>query len=106
MAEPQSDILKRIHETERQADRIIREAESSAKTLREEARVKAEEILKTKERELSVRRPEMLSKELGILGKETETVLEKGRDEAEKLTRPLRSKTGPLVDRLLEKVLL
>lgn len=105
MNEPQPDIIKMIHETERRADQIIREAEAKAKALREEARLRAEEILKAKERELSAKYQEMLSKELAILEKEMQVLLETARDQAVQLTQRFKPKISPMVDRLLETVL-
>ncbi len=103
--EPQTDILKKIHETERQADRIIRAAEAEAGSLREAAQAGADEILRVKERELSARRPKILESERRSLEQEAQAVRDKGREQADRILRQFSPGIDSLVDRLLETLL-
>ena len=105
MREPQADILKKIHETERQAEQMIREAEAQAKSLREQARAKADEIFKAKEQELAAQHQTRLSRELQTLDREGQILLSKAREQAEQMTRQLKPKMDRIVDQLLETLL-
>jgi vacuolar-type H+-ATPase subunit H len=102
---PKADILKRIHETEREAERKIREAEARAKLLREEAKAEADRILRAKQRELDDQRRSRLDRALLTLEQEGRARLETARAEAEETARRLQTQIEPLVDRLLHTLL-
>jgi vacuolar-type H+-ATPase subunit H len=105
MKEAQSDILKKIHKAERQADGLIREAEAQARTIQAEARSKAEQILKDKKNELTIQHEQLLKKEQKVIEDESQALLTNTRDQAERLTQRVRSDIDRIVDEILKMVL-
>ena len=103
---PQSqDILHRIHETERDADRLLREAEAEARFLREQARSKAAEILQAKKQEWELRRESLLTQRLEEARQEARRIVEQSRDEAGRLRGRMEAKIPDVVEQLLKRLL-
>ncbi len=101
MKDAPSDILKKIHETERQADQIVREAEAQIRTIQAEAHHKAAEILKAKKQKLSTLHDELLNNELETIGEESKALLEKTRQQAKRLNQ----RVGPEIDHIVNQIL-
>ena len=99
------DILRRIHETERDADRLLREAEAEARSLREQARSKAAEILQAKKQEWEQRRELLLAQRLEEAREETRRIVEQSRDEARRLKGRVEAKIPDVVEQLLKHLL-
>ncbi len=103
---PQSqDILRRIHETERDADRFLREAEAEARSLREQARSKAAELLQAKNQEWELRRESLLAQRLEEARQEARRIVEQSRDEAVRLKGRIEAKIPDVVEQLLKRLL-
>jgi len=105
MAEQQADILRKIHETEHKAEQALRKAQVEAQSMREQARAKAEEIIKARENELADRRRMKRERELEAIEKEAQALLSEAREQAERMTRLRRLEIDHVADRLLEQLL-
>ncbi|MEK6683986.1 MAG: hypothetical protein AABY46_04935 [Nitrospirota bacterium] len=99
------DILRRIHETEREADRLLREAEAEARFLREQARSKAAEILQAKKQEWELRRESLLDQRLGEARQEARRIVEQSGNEAGRLKGWVEAKIPDVVEQLLKRLL-
>ncbi|MBI3994476.1 MAG: hypothetical protein HY349_00735 [Nitrospirae bacterium] len=99
------DILRRIHETERAAERLIREAEAEARSMRDAARAKAAEILQAKKQECDRRRESLLAQRLQEARREAEGLLEEAGDAAGRFKRRVEAKIPEVVEQLLKRLL-
>lgn len=99
------DILHRIHETEREADRLLREAEAEARSLREQARSKSAEMLRAQKQEWEQRRESMLAQRLEETRREAQRIVDQARDEAGRLKGGVEAKIPDVVEQLLNRLL-
>jgi vacuolar-type H+-ATPase subunit H len=99
------DILHRIHETEREADRLLREAEAEARSLREEARVKAVEILRDKTQGWAQRRESLIAQRLEEAHQEARQMVEAARVEAGRFKGRVEVRIPDVVEQLLKHLL-
>lgn len=99
------DILRRIRETERNADRIFREAETEGRSLREQARSRAAEMLNQKKAELVQRRESLLAQQLSEARQQSARIVEQAGEEARVLEGRAKSKIPDAVELLLTRLL-
>ena len=105
--ELQPDVLtlKRIYEAERQAERIVRDAESRSAVLLREADTEASGLLEEKRHRLSLRQREALEEAVASIDREAAEFLEGARSRAGKWAEERRAGIDRIVERLLEMVL-
>lgn len=99
------DILRRIHETERNADRILREAEAEARSMREQAQSKADEILRVKKQECAQRRESLLAQRLQEARQEARRIVEEAHEKARRVKADAETKIPEVVEQLLKRLL-
>ncbi len=104
---PQSDVdlMKAIYRAEREADRIVREAEETARVLIASAEAAARDVLEAKNSEIARVEREKSDKEAAETEKEAQALLERNRLKVEAWVR--RSKPGidSIADALLARIL-
>lgn len=104
---PQSDVelMKAIYRAEREADRIVREAEDAAKVLLGEAEEAARNVLESKNLEFERRKREKREKEAVETEKEARVLLERTRLRAEAWVRRSEPEIDSIADALLDRIL-
>ncbi len=105
MKEAEPDILRKIHEAERQADRIIRKAEGEARFIRTEAHKKRDEIIRVREMEMALHYKELLENELRSIEAEMKLLHREAQEQAGHLCRRAKEEIDSIVDQMLEMVL-
>lgn len=97
---PQSDVelIKAIYRAEREADRIVREAEDSAKAMLAEAEATARGVLEAKSIEIARGEREKREKEIEETEKEAQALLERTRLKVEAWVR----RSGPGIDSIAD----
>ena len=104
---PQSDVelMKAIYRAEREADRIVREAEEAARALLAEAEAEARGTLEAKRLEFDRREREKREKEAAETEKEAQALLERHRLQVEAWVRRSEPGIDAIADALLERIL-
>jgi len=104
---PQSDVelMKSIYRAEREADRIVREAEDAAKALLAEAEATARDALEAKNLEFARRESEKREKEAAETEKEAQALLERTRLQTEAWVRRSEPGIDSIADALLDRIL-
>ena len=104
---PQSDIdkIRDIYRAEREADRIVRDAESAAKALLEEAKAAARASLTAQRIEFSRRAGEALAKETAEIEREAQALLESARLRSEAWARRAEPEIDAIASELLSRIL-
>jgi vacuolar-type H+-ATPase subunit H len=104
---PQSDVekIKDIYRAEREADRIVREAEDAARTLLEEAAAASGGTLAAKRTEFARRSGEALEKATAEVEREAQALLESARLRTEAWVRRTEPEIDSIADALLERIL-
>ena len=104
---PQSDIdtIKDIYRAEREADRIVREAEDAAGTLLEEAAAAAGSALAAKRAEIDRRSGDERKKSIAEIEREAQALLESARLRTEAWVRRSEPEIDSIADALLERIL-
>jgi vacuolar-type H+-ATPase subunit H len=104
---PQSDVelMKAIYRAEREADRIVREAEDASRALLAEAEAAASGALESKNLEFAQREREKREKEAGETEKEAQAFLERTRLQTEAWVRRSEPEIASIADALLERIL-
>ncbi len=99
------DILRRINETEREADRLLREAEVEARSLREQARSKSAEMLRARKQEWELRRESLMAQRLEEARQEARRIVEAARAEAGRFKGRVEVRIPDVVEQLLKHLL-
>ena len=104
---PQSDVelIKAIYRAEREAERIVREAEEAAKALLAAAEAAARETVEAKNLEITRGEKEKREKEIGETEKEAQALLERTRLQVEAWVRRSEPEIDSIADALLERIL-
>jgi len=104
---PQSDVdlMKAIYRAEREADRIVREAEEAARALLAKAEAEARDALEAKNLEVARREREKREKESGETEEEAQALLERTRLRSEAWVRRSEPEIDSIADALLERIL-
>ena len=104
---PQSDVelMKAIYRAEREADRIVREAEEGARTLLAEAEAAARGVLEAKSLEIAQGEREKREKETAETEKEAQALLERHRLQVEAWVRRSEPGIDAIADALLDRIL-
>ena len=104
---PQSDVelMKAIYRAEREADRIVREAEEAARDLLAAAEAAARGVLETKNLEIAREEREKREKEAAETEKEAQALLERNRLQVEAWVRRLEPGIDSIADALLDRIL-
>lgn len=104
---PQSDVelMKAIYRAEREAERIVREAEETAKALLAAAEAAARDALAAKSLEFARREGEKREKESAETEKEAQALLERNRLKVEAWVRRSEPGIDSIADALLERIL-
>ena len=104
---PQSDVelMKAIYRAEREADRIVREAEEAASALLAEAAAAALAALEAKRLEFDRREREKREKETAETEKEAQALLERTRLQVEAGVRRAEPGIDSIADALLDRIL-
>ena len=105
--DPQSDVelIKAIYRAEREAERIVREAEEAARALLAAAETAARETVEAKNLEITRGEQEKREKETGETEKEAQTLLERTRLQVEAWVRRSEPGIDSIADALLERIL-
>lgn len=105
--DPQSDVelIKAIYRAEREAERIVREAEEAAKALLAAAETAARETVEAKNLEITRGEREKREKETGETEKEAQALLERTRLQVEAWVRRSEPEIDSIADALLERIL-
>ena len=105
--DPQSDVelIKAIYRAEREAERIVREAEEAAKALLTAAEAAARETVEAKNLEIIRGEKEKREKETGETEKEAQALLERTRLQVEAWVRRSEPEIDSIADALLERIL-
>ena len=105
--DPQSDIelIKAIYRAEREAERIVREAEEAARALLAAAETAARETVEAKNLEITRGEKEKREKETGETEKEAQALLERTRLQVEAWVRRSEPEIDSIADALLERIL-
>ena len=103
----QSDVelMKSIYRAEREADRIVREAEETAKALIAEAETAARDTLEAKNLEFARGEREKREKETAETEKEAQALLERTRLRVEAWVRRSEPGIDSIADALLDRIL-
>jgi vacuolar-type H+-ATPase subunit H len=99
------DILRRINETEREADGLLREAEAEARSLREQARSKSAEMLRARKQEWEQRRVSLMAQRLEEARQEARRMVEAARAEAGLFKGQVEVRIPDVVEQLLKHLL-
>jgi len=104
---PQSDVelIKAIYRAEREAERIVREAEEAARALLAAAETAARETVEAKNLEITRGEKEKREKETGETEKEAQALLERTRLQVEAWVRRSEPEIDSIADALLERIL-
>jgi vacuolar-type H+-ATPase subunit H len=104
---PQSDVelMKAIYRAEREADRIVREAEEAARALLAEAEAEARAALEAKSLDFARREREKREKETAETEKEAQALLERTRLQVEAWVRRSEPGIDSIADALLDRIL-
>jgi vacuolar-type H+-ATPase subunit H len=104
---PQSDVdrIKAIYRAEREAERIVREAEEGARTLLAEAEAAARGTLEAKRLEFDRRERENREAEAAETEKEAQAFLERTRLRVEEWVRRSEPGIDSIADALLDRIL-
>lgn len=104
---PQSDVelIKAIYRAEREAERIVREAEEAARTLLAAAAEAARNVLEAKRLETARGEREKREKETAETEKEAQTLLERNRLQVEAWVRRSEPGIDAIADALLDRIL-
>lgn len=104
---PHSDVelMKAIYRAEREADRIVREAEETAKALIAEAETAARNTLEAKNLEFARVEREKREKETAETEKEAQALLERTRLQVEAWVRRAEPGIDSIADALLDRIL-
>jgi len=104
---PQSDVelMKAIYRAEREADRIVREAEEAARALLAEAAEVARGTLEAKSLEFARREREKREVETAETEKEAQALLERTRLQVETWVRRAEPGIDSIADALLDRIL-
>lgn len=97
--------MKAIYRAEREADRIVREAEEAAKALLAEAEATARGVLEAKGIEIARGEREKREKEAEETEKEAQALLERNRLRVEAWVRRSEPGIDAIADALLERIL-
>ena len=97
--------MKAIYRAEREADRIVREAEDAARVLVVEAEAEARDALEAKKLEFARRERENREKEAAETEKEAQALLERTRLQVEAWVRRSEPEIDSIADALLDRVL-
>ena len=97
--------MKAIYRAEREADRIVREAEEAARALLAKAEAEARDILEAKNLEFARREREKREKETAETEKEAQALLERTRLQAEAWVRRSEPGIDSIADALLDRIL-
>ena len=105
--DPQSDVelIKAIYRAEREAERIVREAEEVARALLAAAETAARETVEAKNLEITRGEKEKREKETGETEKEAQALLERTRLQVESWVRRSEPGIDSIADALLERIL-
>ena len=105
--EPKSDVemMKAIYRAEREADRIVREAEEGARTLLAEAEAAARGTLEAKRLEFERGKREKREKETAETEKEAQALLDRTRLQVEAWVRRAEPGIDSIADALLDRIL-
>ena len=105
--DPQSDVelIKAIYRAEREAERIVREAEEAARALLAAAETAARETVEAKNLEITRGEKEKREKETGETEKEAQALLERTRLQVEAWVRRSEPEIDSIADALLERIL-
>ena len=104
---PQSDVelMKAIYRAEREAERIVREAEEAAKSLLAEAAAAARDTLEAKNLEIARGKQEKREKEIAETEKEAQALLERTRLQMKDWVRRSEPGIDSIADALLDRIL-
>ena len=104
---PQSDVelMKAIYRAEREADRIVREAEEAGRALLAEAEATARGVLEAKSIEFARGETEKREKEAEETEKEAQALLERNRLRVETWVRRSEPGIDAIADALLDRIL-
>lgn len=104
---PQSDVdrIKAIYRAEREAEKIVREAEEAATALLAEAEAEARGTLEAKRLEFDRKERERHGKEAEETEKEAQALLERARLKVEAWVRRSEPGIDSIADALLERIL-
>jgi vacuolar-type H+-ATPase subunit H len=104
---PQSDVelMKAISRAEREADRIVREAEEAARALLAAAEEEARGVLEARNLEIARGEREKREKETAETEREAQTLLERSRLRVEAWVRRSEPGIDSIADALLERIL-
>lgn len=104
---PQSDVekIKDIYRAEREADRIVREAENAARTLLEEAAVAAGNTLAAKRAEIARWSGDARNTATAEFEREAQALIENARLRVEAWVRRSEPEIDSIADELLERIL-
>jgi vacuolar-type H+-ATPase subunit H len=104
---PQSDVelMKAIYRAERESERIVREAEESARSLLAAAEAGARATLEAKRLEFARREREKREKETAETEKEAQALLEHTRLQVEAWVRRSEPGIDSIADALLDRIL-
>lgn len=104
---PRSDVelMKAIYRAEREADRIVREAEEAARALLAEAGTEARIALEAKRLEFARGEREKREKEAAETEKEAQALLERTRLQVEAWVRRAEPGIDSIADALLDRIL-
>ena len=97
--------MKAIYRAERDAERIVREAEEAARALLAEAEAAARETVEAKNLEFTRREREKREKETAETEKEAQALLERTRLQVEAWVRRSEPEIDSIADALLERIL-
>lgn len=104
---PQSDVdkIKDIYRAEREADRIVRDAEAAARALLEEAAEGARKFLEARRADLARQSREALEKGIGEIEREARELLETDRLRTEQWIRRSERSIESIAESLLGRIL-
>ena len=104
---PQSDVelIKAIYRAEREAERIVREAEEAAGALLAAAKAAARDALEAKRLEISRGEKEKREKDAAETEKEARALLERNRLRVEAWVRRTETRIDAIADALLDRIL-
>jgi vacuolar-type H+-ATPase subunit H len=104
-SQPDVELMKAIYRAEREADRIVREAEEAARALLAAAEAEARGILEAKSLESARGEREKREKDTAETEKEAQALLEATRLQVEAWIRRAKPRIDSIADALLERIL-